>query len=230
MQAAVANRPIQLHLAMFTPHEIEAVEQEAERREHKREQRRAAYELSRSPRDRQRADLIDSLNLQLLDAPLVNTGRPNELDCSVDPLSGADEIVLELEPPGQQGEWSDQAIYELHEAALHYTLRTLQARGNGAEKREALKWIFAPLRYLATLEISGRPQEVLLPPELTPFSFEMCSRICGMRPAALRDQLEPILRQLGLGELFNEITHATTSDDRIGLSAGATDAEEVQDS
>lgn len=229
MQAGALSRPIQLHLALFPQHVIDAVAQEEERRFQSREKRRAAY-LARVHRSNPaKQALIESLNPRLLDEPLVPTGLPNELDCLVDPLSAVDDFTLEPERSGLGAEhWSDQAINELHEAVLHYTLKALGARGNGAEKRDALLWVFAPVRYTATLTVNGREQEVLLPPELTPFSFEMCCRICGYRSGLLMDLLEPILRKLGLGELFNEITNATSITDDGAECAGHSHEDELQ--
>ena len=229
MQAGALSRPIQLHLALFPQHVIDAVAQEEERRFQIREKSRAAN-LARIYRSHPaKQELIESLNPRLLDAPLVPTGMPNELDCVVDPLSAVDDFALEPEKSDSAGEnWSDQAINELHEAVLHYTLKVLGARGNGAEKRDALLWVFAPVRYTATLSVNGREQEVILPPELTPFSFEMCCRICGYRSELLMDLLEPILRKLGLGELFNEITNATSNNDGGAERADHAHAEDVQ--
>lgn len=228
MHAAAVSRPIQLHLALFPQHVLDAVEQEEARREQKKEKRRLATHVAATRRDAQRHALIEAMNLSLLDAPLLAAIGPNELDCSVDPLLAPDDFSLE-EQTGTQAGWSDQAIYELHEAVLHHTLKVLQARGNGAEKREALKWIFAPERYVATLDLGGRKEEVLLPPELTPFSFEMCSRICGYRSEMLMDLLQPILSGLGLGSLFNELTHATSFDESGGSKrAGETPDQAVQ--
>jgi hypothetical protein len=231
VQASVASRPIQLHLAMFPPHVIEAVEREQARRTEVRDKRRAAYIVSQRGADAKRHALIASITTDLLDGPLIDTGLPNELDCKVDPLVAADDFAHVGDHGGHESrEWSDQAMRELHESVLHYTLRVLQARGNGTEKREALMWFFAPERYTATLVIGGCPQEVLLPPQLTPFSFEMCCRICGYRSEMLTDLLQPILSKLGLEELFNEITHARTGNDSVAAQcAGPSEAEGLLD-
>jgi hypothetical protein len=229
MQAAAFSRPIQLHLALFPQHVIDAVTQEEDRRSQIRAKRHGAYvaRVHRSMSAKQA--LIESLNPSFLDAPLVPSMGTNELDCAVDPLTAVDDFALEPERSGEVGDaWSDQATYELHEAVLHHTLKVLGARGNGAEKRDALLWVFAPVRYVATLNVNGHEQEVILPPELTPFSFEMCCRICGYRSELLTDLLEPILRKLGLGELFNEISNATSNTICGAQCADHARAEDVQ--
>lgn len=206
MQATAASGGYQLHLALFPPHVIQAVEQEAERRDQRREHRAAAAAPRRRPRmwsDTQ--ELFDALDPQQLHEPLLETGGTNELDC--DPSL---DLYAPVEAePAQAGEdsagWSDQAMLELHEAVLMHSLEALKSRGNGAEKRDVLKWIFAPQRYVATLKVGGRAEEVLLPPELTPFSFEMCCRICNYHSDAVMDGLKYVLRKKGLGHLFNEI-------------------------
>jgi len=214
---------------MFPSHVIEAVESEQARKQDLREKRRRSYVAARSKADAKRYAMLAALQTDLLDAPLIETGALNELDCKVDPLIAVDDFSLEPDHDASADaqEWSDQAVKELHEGVLHYTLKVLQARGNGAEKRDALMWVFAPERYMATLIISGRPQEVLLPPEITPFSFEMCCRICGYRSEMLTDLLQAVLRKLGLGELFNEITHATTPKHNAGAAKRNGDAEDV---
>lgn len=223
MQAAAPNGPIQMHLPMFPSHVIAAVEEHMARRAEERDKRHQAY-LERMDRaaERRRA-AIAAIDLSALDAPLIDNGTSNELDCEVDPLSAKDDCRLDQESDdGDVTQWSDAAINQLHEGILHHTLKVLKARGNGAEKREALLWIFAPQRYEASLAISGARRWHVLPPALTPFSFEMCCAICGYRPELLTEPLEWILRkELGLGELFNEITHGTKgTDERLAQCEG----------
>lgn len=204
-QDIAASGGYQLHLALFRSHVMQAVEQEAERRAQRREGRAATVRARRRPRmwsDTQ--ELFDALDPQQLHEPLLETGG-SELDC-VPSLDLYAPVEVE---PAQAGVdfagWSDQAMLELHEAVLMHSLEALKSRGNGAEKRDVLKWIFAPQRYVATLTFGGRAEEVLLPPELTPFSFEMCCRICNYHSSAVMDGLKYVLHKKGLGHLFNEI-------------------------
>ena len=215
---------IQLHLPMFPPHVIKAVEEHLARRADVRERRHQAY-LVRLARARRAA--IAAIAPIALEAPLIDSGAPNELDCRADPQNGGDDL-----PPDSNGgdgvttQWSDAAIQQLHEGILHQTLKVFKARGNAAEKRDALLWIFAPQRYEASLSIGGVQQWHVLPPKLTPFSFEMCCAICGYRPEMLTEPLKAMLLDgLGLGELFSEITHATTGSDQAGDEYAGNDDE-----
>lgn len=214
MQAGAPEEgvPHQLHLTFFAPHEIRVWEEDERRRTLRKEQR-----VTRAPRrfwvneDVATRSLFDSLDLSVLDNPLGGPSDGNELNCDADPLreevTGAGHQISGDEPAEQ---WSDKAIEELHEVVLHYSLKALQARGNGAEKREILEWIFAPHPMVATLrDAAGRPVEAVLPQSLTPFSFEQCCRICGYSSERLMDGLKPVLSAMGLGNVFNEIANGS---------------------
>lgn len=213
MLAGVAEHgaPHQLHLSLFSPHEIRAYEQEERHKALRKEQRQP-----KPPRrfwlrsDSATRGLFDALDPAVLDHPLGGPEAGNDLNCDVDPLR-EEEADTDANHSAEEAtvEWSDAAIDQLHEAKLHYSLRALQARGNGAEKREILEWIFAPqaMVVVVTDDEDGRQHEVLLPQPLTPFSFERCCRTCGLSPERLMDGLMPILREVGLGNVFNEIAN-----------------------
>lgn len=211
MQAEARDaRPFQLHLSLFEPHEINAWLEEECRRERRHEQR-----SKERPRrfwvrtDTATRNLFDSIDLALLHAPLGGPQDGNELNSEVDPLgdeTAAAETLHNSDPASE--EWSDGAVDQLHEAVLHYSLKALQARGNGAEKREILQWIFAPEpMVIQQLNAAGAVEEVALPQHLTPFSFERCCRICRLRSENLMDGLRPILDEMGLGNFFNELAN-----------------------
>lgn len=198
----------QLHLPMFLRHEIEAVEEAQRRSEERREKTHKKFGVPKTFRVRASAlaeDLFDAINDCLLDMPLGGALEGNELNCEVDPLRI--EIAEGVEAADASDlEWSDSAVEELHEAVLHYSLRLLQARGNGAEKKQVLQWIFAPTTMVATvLDQDTQPVEVFLPQNSTPFSFEQCCRICGYSPERLMDGLVPVLQEIGLGNVFKEL-------------------------
>lgn len=201
MQVEAAERvaPIQSLLPFFEPHELCAWEQEESRRQVRRDRRpRIARLVSMDDPTR---SLFDDIDVTLLDAPLLDTGGENELDCTVDPLSAEDLPAFHTHEAGVREEWTDAAIYQLHEATLHYSLKALHARGNGVEKRKVLQWIFAPTTMVVSRTSGTSTVEVPLPQELTPFSFELCCRICGYRSEHLMDGLRPILKEMGLGPL-----------------------------
>ena len=210
MPAVVAEThvPRQLSLGLFTAHELNAWEHSqgaAAKASHRSSRRRLR---PRPPADSRTAWLFELPDLLLAD-PLAGPPEGNELNCVVDPLcleqaaaDGADTTPAAIES------WSDQAVAQLHEAVLHYSLKALQARGNAAEKREILQWIFAPEpRTLVMRGARGVPTEAVLPAVLTPFSFERCCRYCGLCPERLSDALLPVLLERGLGNVFNEIAN-----------------------
>ena len=104
MQAGVPERypSQQLHLGLFAPHEINAWEQEQQRRN----QRKEHSTLPRAPRrmwirlDLATRSLFDSLDVALLDSPLGGPQEGNELNCAVDPLSADDTDVNPQAPKG----------------------------------------------------------------------------------------------------------------------------------
>lgn len=208
--------PHQLHLSLFAPHEINAWEEEQRRKNLRKEQR-----SQRAPRrfwvkeDRATRGLFDAIDVKVLEQPLGGPAEGNELNCESDPLrEDAGSTEAHAAPEGDAEQWSDQAVEQLHEAVLHYSLRALQARGNGVEKREILEWIFAPQPMVAMLRDEyGNPTEALLPQSATPFSFEQCCRICGYSPERLQDGLMPVLQEMGLGIVFNEIANGTNRND-----------------
>jgi hypothetical protein len=221
MQAGTPEQgiPCQLHLRLFARHEI-IVWEEQRRRELLRKLFREERRSLRPPRrlsdveDRVTRDLFDEIDLSLLEQPLGGLQEGNELNCEPDGFhawwgSSAD---VDVEPGEGAEPWSDDAVEQLHEVVLHYSLKVLKARGNGAEKREILEWIFAPQPMVATLpDEHGHPVEALLPRSQTPFSFERCCRICGFSPERLMDGLMPVLREMGLGNVLNEITNGTNT-------------------
>lgn len=212
MQAGALKQaaPHQLHLSLFAPHEIRAWEEEQRRKDLRREQR-----SQRAPRrfwvkeDSATRSLFDSIDLAVLEHPLGGPSEGNELNCESDPLrEDAVSPDTHVAPETEAQAWSDTAVEQLHEAVLHYSLKALQARGNGVEKREILEWIFAPQRMVAMLRDEyGNPVEALLPQPVTPFSFEQCCRICGYSSERLMAGLMPVLQEMGLGNVFNEIAN-----------------------
>lgn len=217
MQAGALNQgpTHQLHLSLFSPHEINAWEEEERRKTFRKEQR-----PTRAPRrfwvqeDSTTCSLFAGIDLAVLDNPLGGPAEGNELNCQADPLREDEEPSVDLSAVSSEDMevWSDQAVEQLHEAVLHHSLKALQARGNGAEKREILQWIFAPQPMVAVLRNAyEHPVEALLPQPLTPFSFEQCCRICGYSAERLQDGLMPILRAMGLGNVFNEIANGTSN-------------------
>lgn len=216
MQAGAPNQadPHQLHLPLFAPHEIRVWEEEQCRKALRKEQRSPrALRRFWVKEDSVTRGLFDAIDLAILEHPLGGPGEGNELNCDVDPLR-EDAVGTEqhTEPDTGTESWSDNAVEQLHEAVLHYSLKALQARGNGAEKREILEWIFAPQPMVAVLsDPHGTPVEAVLPQSVTPFSFEQCCRICGYSPERLMDGLMPVLREMGLGSVFNEIANGTNA-------------------
>lgn len=210
-EASALREPYQYHLPMFPAHVIEAADLEEMRRKAKKRKARKKVRPGKEAirRHTQTRDLFESIDERRLDLPLGGPASGNELNCAVDPTKVCELLSDELEEEAEVT-WTDEEIEQLHEAVLHYSLKLLQARGNGAEKKEILQWIFAPDLKVAQLKDGdGDTVEILLPQFATPFSFEQCCRICGYSPDRLQEELEPILVSVGLGNVFKEILHAT---------------------
>jgi hypothetical protein len=211
MQAGTPEPVIlqQLHLGMFTAHEISAWEHWQRRLDLRRAQRPSRpAPRARALEDGRTAYLFDLPDL-VLQHPLGGLPAGNELNTETDPLQTVDMLVVTDESAEQPVQaWSDEAVAQLHEAVLHYSLRALQARGNAAEKREVLQWIFAPQpRAVLVRDARGVLTEAALPQVHIPFSFERCCRICGYSPERVEEELLPILVETGLGNVLNEITN-----------------------
>lgn len=93
--------------------------------------------------------------------------------------------------------WTDEAVRRLHVAVLHHALRVLKSKGNTAEKREVLRWIWAPSVFCWVTRFRGDAvTRVPIYRRQLPFMFETCCAFDGQRPEVLRDVLEEVLRPL----------------------------------
>jgi len=210
MQALVPETriPIQLFLPIFTTHEIQAWEQEERKRIEHKNKRHAEY-LSRTYKfvvDTSSDDLFERIDDSVLDMPLIGPSEGNELNIDQSQKCDEKEFQAEVFDEGDKEEWTDAAADQLHEAVLHYSLKALQARGNGAEKKEILRWIFKPDVMFAKISTpSGAVKEVALRQNETPFSFVRCCNICGLRHEKLMEDLTPIIAEIGLEKDFKEL-------------------------
>lgn len=211
--------PYQLHLPIFPTHVIDAADREAERRWLKKvngrlsrteKENRKLATPSKEAIDRHHhiSDLFDQIPDDALSAPLLGSIEGNELNAT------GVEATVQLPETALCGlekvTWTDSEIDDLHEGILHYSLRLLQSKGNEKEKKEVLRWIFAPEAKVATLnDIHGKSVEVLLPQYATPFSFEMCCALCNYNPEKVQDELSAILDALDIENLFKEISNGT---------------------
>ncbi|MEJ8838130.1 hypothetical protein [Ramlibacter sp. AN1133] len=222
--------PQQLHLLLFAAHEIRAWEQERSRSTLRRQQARHAPRRLRLQDDSAVGSLFDTLDLAVLQPPLA--AAPAGDDGNGDAGSSGEPAAQIRRPAltaGSGDSWSDQAVAQLHEAVLRHSLQALQARGKRAEKREILRWIFAPQPMVAVLrDARGQPFEAVLPQSLTPFSFEQCCRICGFSAERLRDGLMPLLRERGLGNVFNEMANGPKQPEPGGDPQALQDSRDLQ--
>lgn len=206
----------QQSLPMFTRHELAARDEQVRQELNRKLKRQAAYEARKltasqtaaKQYEQRMADLFDQIDDSLLDMPLGGPEVGNELNCEIDPVRAGEAVVDEVTFELTQA-WSDKAVEELHETVLHYSLSLLQAKGNGTEKKEVLRWIFAPPTMEAKLTDPETHEEFwcVLPQYATPFSFEQCCRICGYSSERVMDGLVPILEEIGLGQICKEISN-----------------------
>jgi len=207
--------PTQLPLPMFRAHEIDAANQHLAQRQADREKNHLKY-LKKKLLNRP-VKPIDDRTLSLLDEPLGEF-EDVELSTTTDPYNAN----VDEEPPSSDSDelakqWSDEAIDQLHENMVMYSLRLLNARGNGKEKKAILCWIFdpQPMAYNRSKSADEKPSWIYINASEVPFSFELCCRIAGYDPERIREGLAPILKELDLDELFKEVEHDINNEQRI---------------
>lgn len=207
--------PKQLFLPkMFLPHEEEAIEHVLNDRLERKLRNHEKY-LDRVSKKRVRVRKIDNINPSLFDLPFGPV-EDVELTIPFDPYD--DDIAVDL--PALSDEeamnWSEDAINQLHEGMVMYSLRLLNARGNGKEKKAILSWIFDPHGMAYAGDMSGdEPHWVNIKPSEVPFGFELCCRLSGYDAERIREGLAPILKELDLDELFKEVEHERNKEQRI---------------
>lgn len=101
---------------------------------------------------------------------------------------------------GHATDWSDQAVAQLHEGLLLYSLAALGGQGNGNEKRRFLAWIFAPDVYAWSKRTNARGQVHYRPIYAVdiPFTFQRCCALMGFNRERLHEGLNHILRKAGI--------------------------------
>ena len=207
--------PRQLQLPMFRAHEIDAANQHFAQRQAVREKNHQRY-LNKpkkgpvKPRDDRTLNLWDEPLGEFEDVELSTKTDPYNAQADKEPesLSESDRLAKQ---------WSDEAIDQLHENMVMYSLRLLNARGNGKEKKAILCWIFdpQPMAYNRSKNADEKPSWLYINASEVPFSFELCCRIAGYDPERIREGLAPILKGLDLDALFKEVQHDINNEQRI---------------
>jgi len=166
--------------------------------------RKAVSKAVRVSLDLSGSQMLLDLDEALLDLPLGST-EDHELSAPVND-SDLDHEDLDQETSFDESVqvWSQEAVVQLHESLVMYSLRLLNARGNGKEKKAILSWIFCP-EDMVFNTTSGEPGWKFIKSSDVPFSFDLCCRICGYDAERLREGLVPVLKKLGLENLFKEI-------------------------
>ena len=212
--------PVQQILPMWFQHEIDSFLVQQQRRLLSRVNRA----LKRRPTIRvspetHRTKLLNAFDVHRLDSPFGSV-EDTELSYFGESLFGNDSDEPDQPPPVMADpvdvesradeQWSDAGIAQLHESLVPYSLRLLNARGNGSEKLELLRWIFDP-DAVAVAELDPKGSVVTwkyIDPAEVPFCFELCCRYAGYDAERIREGLAPILKSLGLGALFKEVEDA----------------------
>jgi len=128
-------------------------------------------------------------NIQkLLDRPI---GHYQASDLDIQPATDEPSPIHHVDGLTEERiEWTEQAMLDLHEGVLNYSLQLLRTRGNAKEKLEILNWIWADDVYdFVTRNIRGVNQKVPIRADQIPFSFQTCCRLSGYRYDLLRDGL-----------------------------------------
>lgn len=207
--------PKQLFLpTMFLPHEEEAIEQILNDQLRRKLANQVRYR-TRVAEQTVKPRKIDSMSASLFDLPL---GLVEDVELST-PFDPYDEDIAMDKPHLTDEEamtWSEDAINQLHEGMVMYSLRLLNARGNGKEKKAILSWIFDPHAMAYAVDLVGdEPLWEIIQPSEVPFGFELCCRLSGFDPERIREGLAPILKELDLDELFKEVEHERNTEQRI---------------
>lgn len=128
-------------------------------------------------------------NIQkLLERP-IGYYQPSDLDIQPDTDESPHQQVV-----GDNTEerivWTDQAMLEMHEGVLLYSLQLLRSTGNANEKLEVLNWIWSPdVEGFVTRKIRGVNQQVPIRADQLPFTFQTCCRLSGYHTDELREGL-----------------------------------------
>lgn len=205
---ALSSPPSQLSLDMFTAQQLaELVELASQKPKKRASYRRTPVAMVNSGSGM--SAQIDLFSDSVFDAPF-GPNEDKELSVHVDVYAEGTDDEKSLKEDDESVEWSESAIEQLHEGMLMYSLRLLNARGNGKEKKDLLKWIFDPAAMAVADSVNADSSIVwkFIQPSDVPFSFELCCRLAGYYPERVREGLKPILKDLGLGALFKEIEHA----------------------
>lgn len=202
--------PIQLFLPMFLPHEEEVMRQAYAKRMESKEKARIKYRQLQV--NRRFTRVLDNISLSFFDLPLGPV-EDTELSTTTDPYLPTDDDLIESLTDEMAMEWSDTAVTQLHDAMVTYSLRLLNARGNGREKKAILDWIFNPQRLAVARHIEGKePSWEVINASEVPFGFDLCCRFAGYDADRIREGLVPILKQTDLAELFNEVEHERSTE------------------
>ncbi len=115
-------------------------------------------------------------------------------DDAVQPALGEEPEDLTLPKPA----WSSDEVARLHGVLLEESLKALKRKGNAAEKRDVLKWIFAPPVTWVRMEQNGVWETRYIRTDATPFSFAFCCRLENHNPDVYRDAILARLRGQGI--------------------------------
>lgn len=133
--------------------------------------------------------------LALLEAPL-GPHRPSDLDVQPAPEPVAADVVPQ-EVHEETIAWSDDAIAQLHEGVLYYSLGLLHSKGNAAEKKRTLEWIWSEdVIGFKTTTVRGVTKKQPLRADQVPFTFQTCCRLSGVNYDELREGLKWEMRSV----------------------------------
>jgi hypothetical protein len=126
--------------------------------------------------------------LAILENPL---GRYQKSDLDVQPSNDVD-----LSESSEQAQWSEDAMKQLHEAVLIYSLTLLNSKGNAQEKRETLEWFWDDEAYKYLYRtIDGKQKLFRYRNDQFPFTFRTCCRLCELHFEDLRAGLAWEMRE-----------------------------------
>lgn len=208
----------QQFLPMFTQHEIAAWKEYEHKRQVRIDERKRKAFLAWSRKGQQHDESADAPSKSLTEHP-AGAAPEEELSQTSDPATDFGGLETSRQVGEEKVEWSGDAIAQLHEGVVSSSLGLLKTPGNRNSKQEILRWIFAPIPMQFAVEKRGKKVWKAIPKSEMPFGFELSCRFAGYDSERLKEGLVPLLKELGLHELFKEIEDAQQCQQRSAANS-----------
>jgi hypothetical protein len=128
-----------------------------------------------------------------LDQPLIEISDEELKQNFGDTYGGPDEVHVS---GAWEQEWSDEAVFQLAENLLYYSIKLLGAKGNAEEKADIFEWIYGP-DIVGWRKVQDGDAVIRRPvmAHSTPFTYQFCCVCARVDPSLLIEDLETRLRR-----------------------------------